>query len=261
VDDLEYDYNDIYHLASPVGALGILDRNGFVAKNIIDLTYKAINISLKSQAKLLYVSSSEIYGHSGIHKETEVKQITNVYGTRTEYALGKLTSETIIENLNINKAFPFNIVRPFNVVGEQQSASIGFVFPTFFEHAFKNENIPIFYSGLQKRSFCYVGDIVKAMVKIQHANINNEIFNIGHDNNTTTIIDLARKIKLICKSKSKIVNIDPIKKYGKCYQEAFDKIPDIGKVNSTLGWYPEVGLDCIIKKLYNYYKSRLNPKY
>jgi len=255
VKGLDNDYTDIYHLASPVGALGILGKNGFVAKNIIDLTYKAFEIATRCNSKLLFVSSSEIYGHSGQPDENGVKHVYNTFGTRTEYALGKMASETILENLNINHSFKFNIVRPFNVVGEQQCSKIGFVFPTFFENALANKDIPVFYDGLQKRSYCYVEDVVQAMVSIQESELSHEVFNIGHDGNIITIIDLAQKIKAICNSKSTVVHIDPVKKYGKCYLEAYDKIPDIKKISTFLGWKPETDLNTIINKIYQYYKK------
>jgi UDP-glucose 4-epimerase len=255
VDELDNDYTDIYHLASPVGSLGILGKNGFVAKNIIDLTYKVVDITKKCNANLLFVSSSEIYGHSGIHVENEVKHIANTIGTRTEYALGKLTSETILENLNLNSSFSYNTVRPFNVIGEQQCSKIGFVFPSFFENAIQNKEIPVFYDGLQKRSFCHAEDIVKAMVCIQESEIKNEVFNIGHDGNITTIIDLARRIKDMCHSRSAIIHIDPIEKYGKCYLEAFDKIPNIDKISTTLGWRPEIDLVESLERIYKYYRD------
>jgi nucleoside-diphosphate-sugar epimerase len=256
VDELDNDYTDIYHLASPVGSLGILGKNGFVAKNIIDLTYKVVDITKRCNANLLFVSSSEIYGHSGIHVENDVKHIANTIGTRTEYALGKLTSETILENLNLNNHFSYNIVRPFNVIGEQQCSKIGFVFPSFFENAIQNKDIPVFYDGLQKRSFCHAEDIVKAMVCIQESEIKNEVYNIGHDRNITTIIDLALRIKDMCHSPSAIIHIDPVKKYGKRYLEAFDKIPNIDKISNTLGWRPEIDLVDSLERIYKYYKDK-----
>ena len=259
-DLLEYEmlnneFSDIYHLASPVGSLGILTRNGFVAKNIIDLTYKVVDIAKQCKARLLFVSSSEVYGHSGMHDENAVKLIGNIYGTRTEYALGKLTSEIILQNLNICNKLAFNTARPFNVVGEHQSSKIGFVFPAFFENALLERDIEVFYDGSQKRSFCHVEDIVKALVAIQESDVNGEIFNVGHDRNTTTILDLALRIKLACNSASKIVHIDPVKKFGRCYVEAFDKIPDIKKISGRLGWRPEIDLNSAIERLLHYYRQ------
>jgi nucleoside-diphosphate-sugar epimerase len=256
VEELNDDFADIYHLASPVGSLGILSKNGFVAKNIIDLTYKVIDITLRCHSNLLFVSSSEIYGHSGILFENDVKHIANTIGTRTEYALGKLTSETILENLNLNNRLTYNTVRPFNVIGEQQSSKIGFVVPSFFENAIQNKDIPVFYDGLQKRSFCHVEDIAKAMVCIQESGIMNEVFNIGHDRNITNIIDLACRIKDMCNSRSAIIHIDPVKKYGKSYLEAFDKIPNIDKISKTLGWKPKINLNDSLEMIYKYYRDK-----
>jgi nucleoside-diphosphate-sugar epimerase len=214
-----------------------------------------VEITRKCNAKLLYVSSSEIYGHSGIHPETAEKHVSGNTGTRTEYALGKLTSEIILQNLNLNKPFRFNIVRPFNVVGAQQSSTIGFVFPTFFEHAMKNKPIPVFLDGQQKRSFCHVEDTVSAIVAIQESDIIHEVFNIGNDHNTISILDLAQRIKDICHSGSEITFVDPLRKYGKCYLEAFDKIPNIDKITALLGWKPQIDLDAAIHKVFCHYES------
>lgn len=255
IENLSYEFEYIYHLASPVGSLGILSMNGFVAKEIIDLTYKAIDIAEKSKAKLLFVSSSEVYGHSGNHDENTTLHIKSRIGTRGEYALGKLISEIILHNLSLSKNLIFNICRPFNVIGEHQSSRIGFVVPTFFESALRNNDITVFYTGLQKRSFCHVQDIVKALVKIQESSCNKEIFNIGNDNNVVTIIDLAKKIKSICNSKSNIVHLDPIKLYGESYIEAFDKIPNIVKIKTMLDWKPEIDIDTALNKIYKYYQS------
>jgi nucleoside-diphosphate-sugar epimerase len=256
VDDIDDDFTDIYHLASPVGSLGILSRNGYVAKNIIDLIYKTVEITTKSNARLLNVSSSEIYGHSGIHFEDDAKYILNTSGTRTEYALGKIVSETILANLDFNNHFNYNTVRPFNVIGEQQCSMIGFVWPSFFENAIHHKDIPVFYNGLQKRSFCHAKDIVRAMVCIQESDIRSEVFNIGHDGNIITIIDLARRIKQKCNSRSEIDHIDPVKKYGKCYLEAFDKIPNIEKITRLLGWKPEISLEESLERVFHYYKNK-----
>lgn len=254
----DYGFSQIYHLASPVGSLGILKMNGFVARNIIDLTYKVVDIAMKNKARLLYVSSSEVYGHSGIHPETAIKQVSGAGGTRLEYALGKLASEVILQNLNINQPFQYNIARPFNVVGAQQCSKIGFVFPTFFEKAMKNEDLPVFLDGSQKRSFCHVEDIVSAMIRIQESELSGEIFNIGNENNTITILELAQRIRSACHSDSKIVHVDPFQKFGSTYLEAFDKIPDITKIRTMLGWNPAIDLENAIQRVYRYYESFLH---
>jgi len=256
--DFETDeqFEDIYHLASPVGSLGILQLNGYVAKEIMDLTYKVIQLALYSGAKLLYVSTSEVYGCDGLHKESTNLCVKPVFGTRSEYSLGKLTSEIILHNINICENINFNIVRPFNVIGGQQSSLIGFVVPTFFENALNYSDLPVFYDGTQKRSFCHVEDVVRAFVMIQESVHNHEIFNVGNDYNIISIKDLALEIKKITHSKSKITHLNPSDIYGKKYIEAFNKIPDITKIKNLINWKPEINLDNALNKIYKYYQGK-----
>lgn len=250
-----YDFDHVFHLASPVGSVGILKNNGYIAKEIIDLAYKVIDITLKSQAKLLFVSSSEVYGHDGKHTETSPKYMQSKVGTRTEYALGKLTAEVILQNMALTNDINYTIVRPFNVMGENQSAEIGFVVPRFFESALSGKDLTVFYTGEQLRSFCHALDTVKAMVAIAESSVTHEVFNIGNNDNVITIMELARKIRRLCNSDANIISIDPVTLYGKVYIEAFNKVPDIGKITNMLGWRPEIGLDEGLTRVYTHYKK------
>jgi UDP-glucose 4-epimerase len=253
INVLNDSFDDIYHLASPVGSLGILKKNGYVAKEILELTYKAIEFSIKYDAKLIFISSSEIYGYSGMHEENAVKKYSNSHGTRMEYALGKYTSEIILRNLSFSSKLKYNIIRPFNIIGEQQSSKIGFVVPTFFENAIRNSPIPVYNDGKQKRSFCCADDIVSAIIAIQESDITGEIFNVGNNNSAISINDLAKKIRSICYSDSEIIHIDPVKIHGETYIEAFDKIPNLNKLESQIDWKPEIDLDTALNRLYNSY--------
>lgn len=256
VSQIDVDY--IYHLASPVGSLGILKMNGYVAQEIISLTYKAIEVAEKCDAKLLCISSSEVYGRAGQHKETDDFYLKNELGTRSEYALGKLASEIIINNLAPTKKLRYNICRPFNVIGEQQSSLIGFVVPTFFENAVKNTPLPVFYDGKQRRSFCHVSDIVRAFTMIQESEVEGEVFNVGNGSNIVSIRELADMIIDISGSTSEIKHIDPVKIYGDNYIEAFDKVPDISKTTEMIGWKPELSLADSLNQVHQHYSSYEN---
>lgn len=244
-------FTQIYHLASPVGAMGILSRNGYIARDIISLTYKVAELAIQHEAKLLFVSSSEVYGHDGVHEEESPKVVPAKKGTRMEYGLGKLLSEEILYNLSLDNKLLYKICRPFNVFGEFQSSKLGFVIPTFLENAFRNKPLPIFQNGEQRRSFCYVEDIVEALIAVQEKGINKEVYNIGHDLNCVSILDLAKQIIKCTNSKSEISFVNPNTIYGEKYCEAFDKIPDIRKVNEHTGWSPRFGLDEALVKLSN----------
>lgn len=247
-------FDDIYHLASPVGSLGILARTGRVAEDILSLTYRVIELALRSRAKLLFVSSSEVYGQDGIHEEGVRLSVNQNGGARAEYALGKMTSEVVLRNLSFLQPIRYNVCRPFNVIGEQQSAAIGFVVPTFFEAALRGDSIPVFAPGTQRRSFCHVSDVVRALVAIQESGLEGETFNVGHDGNTLSIQELAQVIRALCDSRAPIVLVDSLAKFGQRYSEAFEKIPDLRRIRSRLGWQPELGLQESLARVHRFYR-------
>ncbi len=242
-------FQEIYHLASPVGSLGILTRNGYIAREVLALTYKAAELALTSNAQLLFVSSSEVYGQDGVSREDAAKIIPERQGTRVEYALGKLLSEHVLFNLALEHDIQFKICRPFSVIGAGQSSRIGFVVPTFFERALAGEDIPAFYGGAQRRSFCHVADAVDAILAVQQKGQVGHIYNIGNPGAITSIRGLAEKIVSLCSSTSRIVAVDPQKLYGKQYVEAFEKIPDVAKVRQHTGWQPKLDLEASLKEI------------
>ena len=253
----KHKFTKIYHLASPVGALGILNRNGYIAGEIIELTYKVAELAIRHRSRLLFVSSSEVYGYDGKHVENAVKMVPVKKGTRLEYGLGKLISEEILYNLALDNELEYTICRPFNVCGESQSKELGFVIPTFFHHAIRNEPLPVFMDGSQKRSFCHVDDIVVAMQAIMQSNYRGEIFNIGHDENCMSILELAERIIECTGSKSEIRFVDPKATYGEKYCEAFDKIPDIQKIKELIGWTPRISMNELLSRLVAFYGNEV----
>ena len=248
-------YDVVCHLAGPVGSLGILPRSGYVAKEILDLALKAAEIALEAGALLVHVSSSEVYGKGGEQAEDQEKVVPARNGTRMEYALGKLTAEHALLNLARDAGLTLKICRPFSVIGEGQSSRIGFVVPTFFECALKNEDIPVFYDGEQRRSFCYVDDAIDGILAVWQKGEPFTTYNIGHDTNIITIRNLAKHIKRLCASSSELRYVDPKKLHGERYLEGFDKIPDLSKVKRDTGWAPKYGLDAALERIHRHYAS------
>jgi nucleoside-diphosphate-sugar epimerase len=238
-----FSFDAVYHLASPVGSIGILARTGHIAEEIVALTCASAKIALNSDARLLSVSSSEVYGREGKHRENAPLQLRPTGGARAEYAGGKALSEVILRNLALVSPLRYNICRPFNVMGEHQSSRIGFVVPTFFERALSGHDIPVYQPGTQVRSFCHVSDIVGALVAVQESSLDGETFNVGSDSNLVSIRDLAEKIRRLCRSESRIITVDPVVEHGQAYTEAFDKVPDLEKIRGVLGWEPTIDLD------------------
>lgn len=248
-------FDEIYHLASPVGSLGILQSNGYVAHSISQLAMKAADIASDCSATLLYLSSSEVYGRDGQHTEDIELRVPSLRGTRMEYALGKLTAEHILINRSINDEFKLRIVRPFNVIGPWQSAEIGFVIPTFFAAALAGKPLPVFGDGLQKRSFCLVDDLVQGMIAVQQHGHNQSIYNLGNPGNIISIKSLANAIIKLCNSTSIVKNTDPTELFGSIYLEAFQKLPDITKARRHTGWYPQSDLPAALSNCKSFYQK------
>ncbi len=249
----EAHFDDVYHLASPVGAIGILAKSGKIAKQIVDLTLKASEVSLACNARLMYISSSEIYYASpNQHEETDIT--LNVHhGARIEYAIGKYAGEVMLRNLGISENLNFNICRPFNLIGEEQSSKLGFVVPRFFEACFANSPLEVFGNGSQERSFCDVDDFSSALVNFQESNLTAQTLNIGNIHNRTTILDLAHKIKALTQSSAPIKLVDPTIKYGKLYMEGGEKLANTHKAHKLIGLSLSPNLDETLTRIHNRY--------
>lgn len=243
-------YDDVFHLASPVGSVGILERAGSIASDIIEVAAHVADIAALSGARLTYLSSSEVYGRDGQHRENTELRVPVRHGAKMEYALGKLTAEHLFLNRSTAKDLNVRIVRPFNVIGTNQSQDLGFVVPTFFRAALSQQPMPVFGDGQQVRSFCDIRDLVEGLITVHHQGRSQEIYNVGNPHNLTTILELARTIRSICGSSADIECVDPVGVHGKMYLEAFNKIPDIDKVSAETGWHPRYPLEVTLDRIY-----------
>ncbi len=132
------------------------------------------------------------------------------------------------------------------------------VIPTFVKQALSGRPITVYGSGEQSRCFCYVGDVVGALMKLMDdESAVGEVFNVGSDQEIT-ILDLARKVKELTKSKSEIAFVP----YDEAYEEGFEdmprRIPDITKVNQRVGFQPEKSLDGILESVIEFHSEQMS---
>jgi len=249
----------VLHLASPVGPVGVLKHSGNMARIILDDIYWAINTAKHNNCPLVFISTCEIYGHraeKSYLKEEDDKVLHGEFTVRNEYAIAKLLSEIVLVNQGrINSDFKYQIIRPFNVTGEYQLPDGGFVLPRFVHQALNNEDITVYYDGLQLRAFTWVKDIVDGIYLTSVAEDNdwNEEWNIGNELNERTILYLAEKVKEITETDSNITHVDPTELHGPLFAEAPEKIPDSEKIKERLGWKPTKGVDEVIQEVVEYY--------
>jgi UDP-glucose 4-epimerase len=255
-------YTHIFHLASPVGPAGVLNYAGRMADMIVGDTFKMAHYATDMGAKLLDVSTSEVYGHDpdDVPQTEDINKIVpSKYTVRLEYGVAKMTCEIFLYNLARATDLKVNIVRPFNIVGIGQKGEVGFVLPRFVQQALTGQSLTVFGSGHQQRCFTSVNDIVDAILAITDSGITGEIFNIGNPANICSINDLARLVIDLSASDSEIIHVDPKTIYGPFYEEAWNKIPDITKIVRMLNWQPRRRLVNIVKEIVQATKASDHP--
>lgn len=241
-------FDGIYHLASPVGPAGVLQYAGDMVHEITEATYAAMALAKLWGAKLVDVSTSEVYGggQQGYCSEEMPRIIQAETTVRLEYAVAKMAAETALINRCKVSSLEAVIIRPFNVAGPRQSGKGGFVLPRFIEQARNNQPLTVFGDGTQIRAFTHVADIVNGLILAFQNGRSGEVYNLGNPSNKTTILELAQQVIAIV-GQGTIQFIDPQTLYGSLYAEAADKYPNADKAQRELHWQPTRDIQTTIR--------------
>jgi UDP-glucose 4-epimerase len=251
----------VVHCASHVGPASVIRLGGRLGHSIVADTGVLIDACIDADVPLINFSSAEVYGKSGMLSEGSDIRVPPYYNARIEYALAKLTAEAMCINSK-ERGLRSVVLRPFNVAGPRQSTFGGFVMPTFVQQALAGRPITVFSTGLQKRAFLSIRDLCRFMNEYLDESVFDtpRVYNVGTPGNTTTIYDLAVRVRDELESDSEIVYADPRDIHGPLYQEAesFEKLPDIANA-AELGWTPEITLEQLIHETASYYSSHEDP--
>jgi len=184
----------IYHYAAINGTKYFYDIPFKVLDDNVRMTQNLLNATINTTVnKIVYASSSEVYGHNPIIPTPETEFIIlNAMATRDSYASSKAIGEFYVMNFCKENNIDFLIIRPFNTYGPRMdNTEYGQVVPEFIKKIKNDKNFVIIGSGEQTRSFCYVEDHCKAVVELSFCT-QNEIFNVGED--TEISINFLAKI-------------------------------------------------------------------
>lgn len=242
--DGRYDY--VLHLASRASPfefdkhpLEILRANTFGTVN-------ALEIAKRDGARLLFTSTSEVYGKATVFPTPEsYPGVVNIHGVRGCYDEAKRAGEAFCMAYFREHGVDIRIARIFNTYGPGMRADgiYGRVVPRFISQAITNEPITIFGDGSQTRSFCYVTDQVEGLLRLAASdNARGNVVNIGNDREYT-VLDLAHIIRKITKSQSGMI-FEPLPE-----DDPMRRWPDIARAKKLLGWSPKVGLEDGIEKM------------
>ncbi len=246
--------NIVVHAAAVAGVDSVLrDPVMTMEVNVIG-TYNVYTTCLeagKSLERVVDFSTSEVFG-AYAYKVTEanLKPALTVGEARWSYAISKLTGEFFANSFYIKYGLPICCVRPFNIFGPGQVGE-GAIHH-FVVNAIQNKDITIYSDGSQIRAWCYIDDILDALLEIlQNNRSSGQAFNIGNPQSTLTIYRLAREIIRLSESKSQIV-----------FKEASSpdvevRIPDINKAREILNFEPKVELEDGLLRTIDWYREKM----
>ncbi len=240
----------ILHFASPASPIDYLELPIQTLKVGSLGTHKALGLAKEKGARFFLASTSEVYGDPLIHPQKEdYWGNVNPIGPRGVYDEAKRFAEAITMAYHRYHKVDTRIVRIFNTYGPRMRIRDGRAIPTFISQALKNEDVTVFGDGSQTRSFCYVSDLVEGIYSLLMSDITTPV-NLGNPYEMP-LIDMAKKIIEMTKSKSKVV-FKPLPEDDPKVRQ-----PDITKAKSLLDWEPKVGLEDGLKETIKYFERKL----
>ncbi len=234
---LHVEVDEIYNLASPASPVHYQRDPVQTAKTNVLGAINLLNLALRTGARILQASTSEVYGDPDVHPQPESYWgNVNPIGMRSCYDESKRCAETLFFDYSRQHGVPIRVARIFNTYGPRMQPDDGRVVSGFIVQALTGQDITVFGSGSQTRSFCYVDDLVEGLLRLM--NLGNRTVgpvNLGNPEEIT-IAALARQIIDLTGSSSRLA-------YKMLPQDdPRRRCPDIEQARALVGWQPSVRL-------------------
>jgi UDP-glucuronate decarboxylase len=242
----------IFNLACPASPVHYQHDPVQTTKTSVHGAINMLGLAKRVKARILQASTSEVYGDPEVHPQVEdYWGKVNPIGIRSCYDEGKRCAETLFFDYYRQHALDIKVVRIFNTYGPNMHPNDGRVVSNFIMQALRGEDITIYGDGSQTRSFCYVDDLIEAMVRMMDSergftgpvNIGNPVEH--------TMLELAEKVIALVGGRSKLV-YRPLPS-----DDPRQRQPDIGVARDRLGWQPTVALEDGLKETIGYFRRLL----
>ena len=243
----------IFNLACPASPIHYQYDPVQTTKTSVHGAINMLGLAKRVKARILQASTSEVYGDPEIHPQPESYWgRVNPIGIRSCYDEGKRCAETLFFDYHRQHQLEIKVMRIFNTYGPRMHPQDGRVVSNFIVQALKGENITIFGSGQQTRSFCYVDDLIEGMLRLMDcpADFTGPV-NIGNPGEFT-MLELAEKVLWLVGGKSKLT-FHPLPE-----DDPKQRQPDITLAKSKLDWEPKVALEDGLKETIAYFRKLLN---
>ena len=244
--------DEIYNLACPASPVYYQYDPVQTTKTSVHGVINMLGLTKRVRARILQASTSEVYGDPEMHPQSEdYWGRVNPIGPRACYDEGKRCAETLFFDYYRQYKLDIKVARIFNTYGPRMHPNDGRVVSNFIVQALQNKPITIYGDGSQTRSFCYVTDLIDALVALMDsANGFTGPVNLGNPDEFT-IAELAEKVRLKTNSRSQVVLVEQPQ------DDPMQRRPDINLAKEKLGWTPKVTLDEGLDSTIEYFDQHL----
>ena len=252
IEPILLEVDQIYNLACPASPVHYQSNPVKTVKTSVMGAINMLGLAKRVHARILQASTSEVYGDPSIHPQTEdYWGNVNPIGIRSCYDEGKRVAETLFMDYHRQNKVDIRIVRIFNTYGPRMLPNDGRVVSNLIVQAIKGNELTVYGDGSQTRSFCYVDDLVEAMIRMMNQTATIGPVNIGNPGEFT-ILELARMVQSAINSDVQIV-FKPLPS-----DDPRQRKPDISKAKQFLGnWEPQIPLELGLPKTIEYFKKNI----
>ena len=251
VDPFKAEVEQIYNLACPASPVHYQFNPIKTVKTSVMGAINCLGLAKRVGARILQASTSEVYGDPEVHPQSEsYRGNVNPIGLRACYDEGKRCAETLCFDYHRENDVDVRVVRIFNTYGPRMLPNDGRVVSNFIMQALKGEDLTLYGDGTQTRSFCFVDDLIDAMMKTMGQNSTIGPVNIGNPVEFT-IRDLAESILKKIESPSEIVE------QALPSDDPAQRRPDISLARDVLDWMPKIELSEGLDRTIPYFRKCL----
>jgi UDP-glucuronate decarboxylase len=252
IDPLFLEVEQIYNLACPASPIHYQYNPVKTVKSNVLGTINMLVLAKRLRARILQASTSEVYGDPAVHPQPESYWgNVNPIGPRSCYDEGKRIAETLMMDYHRQDHIDIRIARIFNTYGPRMAENDGRVVSNFIVQALRGEELTVYGTGEQTRSFCYVDEMVDGLIRLMNAPGRHEPVNLGNPVEFT-VRQLADEVARIVGGEIR-VTYRPLPQ-----DDPTQRQPDITRAREWLGWKPEVSLAEGLGRTVAYFRNRFS---
>lgn len=256
IEPVLFEVDQVYNLACPASPVHYQYNPVKTVKTNVLGTINMLGLAKRVRARILQASTSEVYGDPEVHPQTEdYWGNVNCIGLRSCYDEGKRLAETLMMDYHRQNNVDTRIIRIFNTYGPRMRDDDGRVVSNFIVQALRGEELTIYGTGEQTRSFCYVDDLVEGMIRLMNVEEAADVdvhqpVNVGNPGEFT--------MKQLADEVGRAAGVEVKVSYRPLPQDdPRQRRPDITRAQRLLGWEPTIQLKDGLKRTVEYFTERI----